>query len=168
MLDYKSGAKLVMNRHIAADVISAKGKSYGAELMVKKVSGKLNGWVSYTYSRTMLQQNDPSAGELINRGEYYPASFDKPHNVNVIANYRFTHRFSMSVNTVYTTGRPITIPIAYHAKTTNSHDLEKVPMNYCEIKKWLATTYFYTLLVWSSSTLRPRSIVGHHNERPYR
>ena len=112
MLDYKSGAKLIMNRHIATDVISAKGKSYGAELMIKKVSGKLNGWISYTYSRTMLQQNDPAAGELINGGEYYPASFDKPHNVNVIANYRFTHRFSVSVNTVYTTGRPITIPIA--------------------------------------------------------
>jgi outer membrane receptor protein involved in Fe transport len=112
ILDYKSGARLVMNQHIAADVIAARGKSYGAELMIKKVSGKLNGWISYTYSRTLLQQNDPNAGELINKGEYYPASFDKPHNLNFIGNYRFTHRFGMSLNFVYTTGRPITIPIA--------------------------------------------------------
>jgi outer membrane receptor protein involved in Fe transport len=112
MLDYKSGARLIMNEHIAADVIAARGKSYGAELMIKKVAGKLNGWISYTYSRTLLQQNDPTAGELINKGEYYPASFDKPHNLNFIGNYRFTHRFGMSLNFVYTTGRPITIPVA--------------------------------------------------------
>lgn len=112
VLDFKSGARLIMNQHIAADVISAKGKSYGAELMLKKVTGKLNGWISYTYSRTMLQQDDQLAGETINRGEYYPASFDKPHNLNVIGNYRFTHRFSMSTNLVYTSGRPITLPVA--------------------------------------------------------
>jgi hypothetical protein len=112
VLDYKSGARLIMNQHIAADVISAKGRSYGLEFMIKKTSGKLNGWISYTYSKTELKQDDPNAGEMINRGEYYPASFDKPHNVNFIGNYRFTHRFSLSMNVVYTTGRPITLPVA--------------------------------------------------------
>ncbi len=112
VLDFKSGARLIMNKHIATDVINARGRSYGAELMVKKNSGKLNGWVSYTYSRTMLQQDDDLAGENINRGEAYPASFDKPHIMNVIANYRFTHRFSVSANVIYNTGRPITMPIA--------------------------------------------------------
>jgi hypothetical protein len=112
VLDYKSGARLILNQHIAADVISARGKSYGAELMIKKVTGKLNGWISYTWSRTLLQQDDPLAGETINKGEYYPASFDKPHNFNFIGNYRFTHRFSVSSNIVYTTGRPITLPVA--------------------------------------------------------
>jgi hypothetical protein len=112
VLDYKSGARLIMNHHIAADVINATGKSYGAELMLRKVSGKLNGWLSYTYSRTLLQQDDSLAGEIINRGEYYPANFDKPHNVNFISNYRFTHRFSLSLNAVYTTGRPVTVPVA--------------------------------------------------------
>jgi hypothetical protein len=112
VLDFKSGARLILNQHIAADVISARGKSYGAEVMIKKVSGKLNGWISYTYSRTLLRTDDPLAGENINKGEYYPASFDKPHNVNFIGNYRFTHRFSISTNIVYTSGRPITLPVA--------------------------------------------------------
>lgn len=112
VLDYKSGARLIMNQHIAADVISARGKSYGAEVMIKKVSGKLNGWISYTYSRTLLKQDDALAGETINKGAYYPASFDKPHNVNFIGNYRFTHRFSISTNLVYTSGRPVTLPVA--------------------------------------------------------
>jgi hypothetical protein len=111
-LDYKSGATLVMNKHIETDVINTRGKAYGAEFMIKKTAGKLNGWISYTYSRTLLQMDDPLAGEVINKGNYYPANFDKPHNVNLIGNYKFSHRFSISMNGVYSTGRPITLPIA--------------------------------------------------------
>ena len=111
-LDYKSGATLVMNKHIETDVINTRGRAYGAEFMIKKTEGKLNGWLSYTYSRTELQIDDPIAGESINKGNYYPANFDKPHTVNIIANYKFSHRFSISMNGVYSTGRPITLPLA--------------------------------------------------------
>ena len=111
-LDYKSGASLVLNPHIETDVMTTKGKAYGAELLVKKTAGKLNGWISYTYSRTFLKMDDSLAGQQINNGEYYPANFDKPHNVNLILNYNFSHRYSMSFNAVYNTGRPITLPIA--------------------------------------------------------
>lgn len=111
-LDYKSGATLVLNHHIETDVIETKGKAYGVEFFVRKNTGKLNGWLSYTYSRTFLKQDDPNAGELINGGAYYPANFDKPHAVNFTGNYRFTHRYSVSLNTTYSTGRPITLPIS--------------------------------------------------------
>ena len=113
-LDYKSGAQLVMNHHIETDVLTTRGKAYGVELMIKKLSGKLNGWISYTYSRALLQEDDPIAGETINQGNYYPANFDKPNNLNFVGNYRFNHRFSISVNVVYSTGRPITLPIAIY------------------------------------------------------
>ncbi|WP_413670077.1 TonB-dependent receptor domain-containing protein [Mucilaginibacter sp. Mucisp86] len=111
-LDYKSGANLVLNHHIETDVIGTQGKAYGVEFLVKKATGKANGWISYTYSRTFLRQNDPNAGDLINGGAYYPANFDKPHDFNFIGNYRFSHRFSVSLNLTYSTGRPITLPIA--------------------------------------------------------
>ena len=68
--------------------------------------------MSYAFSRTFLKQDDPLAGEIVNKGDYYPASFDKPHNVNFIGNYSFSHRYSLSVNVVYSTGRPITLPLA--------------------------------------------------------
>ncbi len=110
-LDYKSGAKLVMNHHIETDVFETKGKAYGVELLIKKNAGKLNGWISYTWSRVLLKMNDPTVGELINNGNYYPSNYDKPNDVNIIANYRFSHRFSISVNGNYSTGRPITLPI---------------------------------------------------------
>ena len=113
-LDYKSGAVLTMNHHLETDVINTRGKAYGAEFMIKKLSGKLNGWISYTYSRTLLQQDDPIAGETINHGDYYPANFDKPNNLNVVSNYQFNHRFSVSFNLAYSTGRPITLPIAIY------------------------------------------------------
>ena len=111
-LDYKSGASIVLNPHVETDVMTTKGKAYGAEFLVKKMSGKLNGWISYTYSRTFLKMDDSLAGQQVNNGEYYPANFDKPHNLNVILNYNFSHRYSMSFNVVYNTGRPITLPIA--------------------------------------------------------
>ncbi len=113
-LDYKSGANLLVNSHIETDVFNTRGKAYGVEVLIKKLTGKLNGWVSYTYSRTLLQQDDPIAGETINNGEYYPANYDKPNVVNFIGNYRFSHRFSISFNVNYSTGRPITLPIALY------------------------------------------------------
>ena len=109
-LDYKSGAHLIMNHHIETDVVNTKGEAYGAEFMIKKLSGKLNGWLSYTYSRIKLRQDDPNAGELINAGKPYPASYDKPHDVTFIGNYRINKRLSFSLNATYSTGRPITLP----------------------------------------------------------
>ena len=111
MIDYKSGASVLLNAHLETDVLNSKGKAYGAEFLIKKLNGKLNGWLSYTYSRTFIKTDDPQAGESINKGAYYPASYDKPNTVNFISNYRFSHRLSMSVNVVYSTGRPITLPI---------------------------------------------------------
>lgn len=110
-LDYKSGANLVLNSHIETDVVNTKGKAYGVEFMVRKLAGKLNGWVSYTYSRTLLKVDDPASGEIINDGKFYPGNYDKPHDVTLIGNYRFSHRYSFSFNTAYSTGRPITLPI---------------------------------------------------------
>ncbi|WP_295718521.1 carboxypeptidase-like regulatory domain-containing protein [Mucilaginibacter sp.] len=111
-LDYRSGANLVLNHHIENDVLATQGKAYGIEFLIKKTTGKANGWISYTYSRTFLRQTDPNEGELINSGLYYPANFDKPHDFNFIGNYRFSHRFSISLNVTYSTGRPITLPVA--------------------------------------------------------
>ncbi|MDE3214025.1 MAG: TonB-dependent receptor, partial [Bacteroidota bacterium] len=110
-LDYKSGALLILNPHIETDVLSTRGKAYGVEFLLKKATGKLNGWLSYTYSRTFLQANDSTQGEIINQGKYYPASYDIPNDVTLVSNYRVNHRLSFSLNMTYSTGRPITLPI---------------------------------------------------------
>ena len=111
-VDYKSGATLVLNHHIETDIINAEGKAYGVEVFVKKLTGKLNGWVSYTYSRSLVQVNAATTSDMVNGGAYYPSNFDKPHDFTVVGNYRFSRRFSTSLNFTYSTGRPITLPLA--------------------------------------------------------
>jgi hypothetical protein len=113
-LDYRSGASLVLNQHIETDVLPTQGKAYGVEFLIKKSTGQLNGWLSYTYSRTFLRQDNPAVGSLINNGAYYPANYDKPNSINFIGDYRFSHRYSVSLNVIYSTGRPITYPIAVY------------------------------------------------------
>jgi len=110
-VDYKSGAVLLLNQHIETDVLNANGKAYGVEVLVKKPSGKINGWISYTYSRSFLKTAGATAAETINHGNYYPSSYDKPHAFNFIGNYKFSRRFNFSLNAIYSTGRPITLPI---------------------------------------------------------
>ena len=109
-LDYRSGAKLLMNHHIETDVINTEGYAYGIELEVKKPKGNLNGWASYTYSRTFLRQNDKRIARPINNGDWYPTEYDKPHDFKFVGNYKFTRRYSLSLNADYSTGRPTTIP----------------------------------------------------------
>jgi hypothetical protein len=81
------------------------------EVLVKKLTGRVNGWVSYTYSRSLLRVQDPLSTELINDGEFYPSNYDKPHDFTFIGNYRFNKRVSFSLNMTYSTGRPITLPL---------------------------------------------------------
>jgi len=111
-LDYRSGATLIMNPTLETDIINTRGRAYGVELLLKKTTGKLNGWLSYTYSRSLLQQDDDRVNEEINDGEWYPSNFDQPHDVTLVGNYRFSHRLSFSLNFTYQTGRPITLPVA--------------------------------------------------------
>ena len=110
-LDYKSGATTMMNAHLADDLVETYGKAYGVEVMAKKSSGKLSGWLSYTYSRSLLREMEDRGVATINGGAWYNAPHDKPHEVKLVGNYKFTHRYSISANLEYATGRPVTLPI---------------------------------------------------------
>ena len=111
-LDYRNGAQLLMNSHLETDVLPTQGRAYGIEVMAKRTKGNLNGWVSYTYSRTQLRQNDPRIAEPVNGGDWYSADYDKPHEFKFVGNYRFTQRYSVSMNIDYSTGRPQTMPVS--------------------------------------------------------
>ena len=119
-IDYKSGATLLLNHHLETDVLFARGKAYGLEFLIKKPLGKLNGWISYTYSRSFLQTQSSFASETINNGNYYSSNYDKPHAINVVGNYKFNRRFSISINYTYSTGRPITLPVAKYDQNGSS------------------------------------------------
>ena len=109
-LNYRSSAVLLMNHHIETDVISTKGKAYGIEFQAKKPLGKVNGWVSYTFSRSLLRQDDKRVAVPLNDGDWYPSEYDRPHEVKAVLNLKFTERYSFSSNFNYATGRPTTLP----------------------------------------------------------
>jgi len=137
-LDYRSGAKLLMNHHLETDVINTEGYAYGVELEVKKPKGKLNGWASYTYSRTFLRQNDKRIARPINGGDWYPTEYDKPHDFKFVGNYKFTRRYSLSMNMDYSTGRPTTIP----AGQFHDHKLNTNQIFYTDRNSYRVPDYF--------------------------
>ena len=110
ILDYKNGAQLIMNHHIETDLLLANGYAYGIEFLAKKNSGRLNGWISYTYSRSFQKADGQFPDEKINKGAYYPSVYDKPHDVSAVMNYKISRRWRFSADFVYSTGRPITLP----------------------------------------------------------
>ena len=110
LIEYKNGAQLLMNNHIETDLLMANGYSYGLELYAKKNEGRLNGWISYTYSRTFRKGESQFSSENINGGKYYPSVYDKPHDLSVVMNYKISRRWRFSGNFVLSSGRPITLP----------------------------------------------------------
>ncbi|MGE5424737.1 MAG: TonB-dependent receptor domain-containing protein, partial [Syntrophothermus sp.] len=104
VIDFKDFAQLLLNNKLEGEVRTGKAYSYGAEFLVKLNEKKLNGWISYTYSRTFRQI------EGINKGKEYSAPYDKPHNVSIVLNYDISKRWSFSLNWLYATGTPVTFP----------------------------------------------------------
>jgi hypothetical protein len=110
IVDYKDGADLFLNPHIETELLQGKGMAYGLELYAKKNLGRVTGFVSYTYSRSLRQIQGATSTETINNGKYYPSSYDKPHDFKITANYQINRRWAISGNWVYNTGRPATYP----------------------------------------------------------
>jgi hypothetical protein len=112
MLDFKGGTNLVMADNIEKDVVNVKGKAYGVELSVKRDEGRVRWSIGYTYARTFLKSLGKFSDEIINKGEWFPANFDKPNDLVATFNFLFSRRFSFSTNYTWSTGRPITYPVA--------------------------------------------------------
>jgi hypothetical protein len=115
LLDFKTGAKLILNETIETEVLQGTGKAYGLEFFIRKNTGKLNGWFGYTYSRSLLKLDSEFGEERVNDGRYFPSNFDKPLDFSLVLNYKFTKRYSISTNFLYQTGRPVTFPVGNYA-----------------------------------------------------
>nr|WP_295925655.1 TonB-dependent receptor [uncultured Dyadobacter sp.] len=103
-IDYVPASDLLLNEYAAGDLLFGKGRAYGAEFYVKKNKGRLTGWVSYTLSRT------ERLVESINNDDWFPARFDKPHNITAVAIYELNKRLSLSSNFTIQSGTPATFP----------------------------------------------------------
>jgi hypothetical protein len=109
-IDYKNGAKVMLNPYLETDLLNVNGKNLGFELYIKKNTGKLTGWASYTYSRSWQKTNGIFEDEKINNNELFPSNYDRPHNLIVNVNYHLSRRWRFGGTFIYSTGRPFTLP----------------------------------------------------------
>ncbi len=112
IVEYRPSADIIGSQHIEQDILQGILDAYGIELMLEKETGKLNGWISYTFSRSEITVDGAFPWQRINGGEAYPSNYDKPHALNLVMNYRVNRRLSLSGNVVYNTGRPVTYPVS--------------------------------------------------------
>ncbi len=76
-----------------------RGNSWGVEFLLKKSSGRLNGWVGYTYAETKYF-TEPS-------GWHHP-NFDRTHTINVVGNIELTEELEISTALTQSSGNPYT------------------------------------------------------------
>ncbi len=115
IIDYKDGATFLSKNstsninktayNFEEQLRVGKGYSYGTEFEVKSGFERINGFLSYTYARSMRK----IAG--INNGKVYPSPFDRPHTFNAFLNIKLTSRTSLGANYRQQSGQVITIPV---------------------------------------------------------
>lgn len=108
--EFREGADFLKNPYVEALVLQGRQKAYGFEAYVKRSSRKLEGWISYAFSRSLMTVNGQNPWDRINKGEPYPSNYDIPHSVNAILSYHFTRRIIFSSSFTYQTGKPVTYP----------------------------------------------------------
>ena len=110
-IDYIDGADLIANNALEQVILNGQMRSYGLEVMVKKNEGRLNGWISYTLSRS--EQQTPGRTNLetgINNGQWYKSAYDKLHNLAVTSSYLLNEKWSFGANFALQSGQPVTYP----------------------------------------------------------
>ncbi len=107
LIDYKAAASSAIASNWEDQILTGGiGNAYGLELLVRKSSGKLTGWLAYGLGWSNRQFDE------INDGEWYPFTYDRRHDLKISFKYRFSPRFDIGANWVYSTGRRGTIPIS--------------------------------------------------------
>lgn len=103
-IDYRNGADIFTNKPIETQLLFGKGRAYGLELLLRKKTGRLTGWLGYTISRTERKIDG------INNNEWYKARQDKTHDISLVTIYQLSKKWTISANWVYATGNAVTFP----------------------------------------------------------
>lgn len=110
-LDYIDGADLIANNAIEQVVLNGNARAYGLEVLFRKNEGRLNGWASYTLSRSEQQTPGRNSAETgINNGAWYKTGWDKLHNLSITGMYKLNEKWSFSSIFTLQSGQPVTFP----------------------------------------------------------
>lgn len=110
-LDYVDDADLIANNAVEQILLTGEARAYGLEILFKKTTGRLQGWLAYTLSKS--EQRTPGrtpAESGINNGEWYNSPWDKTHDISVTGQYELSKNWSFGANFIFQTGIPTTYP----------------------------------------------------------
>ncbi|QEE51006.1 TonB-dependent receptor [Flavobacterium alkalisoli] len=114
-VDYIDGADILGNNNMERVILNGKARSYGLELLLRKNTGRLTGWLAYTLSKAEQKTSGRTPEEPgIANGEWYLSPYDKLHNLNITGNYEWSPKWSFSANFTLQSGRPVTFPDGYY------------------------------------------------------
>jgi hypothetical protein len=113
-VDYKNGADINTAPDVESELLFGRGRAYGVELLLKKKTGRLTGWVGYTLSRTERQIDG------INEGNWYAARQDRTHDLSVVGAYQLNKRWSLGGAFVFYTGNATTFPSGKYEVADNT------------------------------------------------
>lgn len=103
-VDYRNGAEVFTNDPIETQLLFGKGRAYGIEWLLKKKSGRFNGWLSYTLSKTERKIDG------INNNDWYNARQDRTHDIAIVGMYQLNKKWLLSANWIFYTGDAVTYP----------------------------------------------------------
>jgi hypothetical protein len=112
--EFKDGADFINTPLVETSILPGNQKAYGIEFLLRRTGRRLEGWLSYTYSRAIVKVDGDQPWERINNGLAYPANYDIPHVLNTVVNYHFSRRITASGVVTYQTGRPVTYPVSIY------------------------------------------------------
>jgi hypothetical protein len=112
--EFKDGADFLSTPLVETTVLQGDLKSYGIEFLLKKSWQKMNVWLAYTFSRSLVHVDGEKDWEKINNGLEFPSNFDIPNVVNAVFMYHFTKRVMFSTTITYQTGKPATFPTSFY------------------------------------------------------
>lgn len=152
ILDFRNGADVFLNETVESQLLFGKGRAYGIEFMLKKKTGKLTGWISYTLSKTERKING------INNNQWYNATQDRTHDIAIVGIYQVNKKWTLSGNFVFYTGNAVTFPSGKYqvngqtAYYYNSRNADRMPnyhrldfgatMQLKKTKKWTKELVF--------------------------
>jgi len=83
LIEYKEGTLLYNGSHNWQEKLETGGTGNvkGIEFLVRKMKGRLTGWVGYTLS------SNTRKFENLNNGEEFPFIYDQTHNISIVGNF---------------------------------------------------------------------------------
>jgi TonB dependent receptor/CarboxypepD_reg-like domain/TonB-dependent Receptor Plug Domain len=103
-IDYRDGANVLSTQTVETQLLYGKGRAYGIEWLLRKKTGRLTGWIGYTYARSQRKIDG------INDGQWYNSTQDRPQDVSIVGMYKLNPKWSLSATWVYTSGSAVSFP----------------------------------------------------------